>query len=505
MIMKILVVEDEPPILRGICNKIQKTNTNSTIHTCFNGQEAIDYLSHHPVDVVFTDINMPLLNGLELLEYIKKNYPHIITIILSGYQEFEYAQKAVKLGAYDYLLKPLDIIDLQKILGHIEETFNTTHLKQIFYAESPEVFSSLADLLPPLYLVSICVGSLPNKTSSGLCNLKDYWHKIHLGSLFDDLLTGHSHYWLLDSRESNEKFIVLSSISEAQLHIVTEKLSQYLASYLLPVTIGISNSISSGKDILTTHKSLSTELRHRILFGYSQVFYCSHKSSYIEYSLSSNDEKKLLYALETDNIILFKKEFLSILEQLEKSKISQVNLEAILNQIGWLCKKTNFIECHIHDLELDIYKNILLCYNYQELADRMVQTILSYHPQKILIASQDKDYLITQIEHFIQEHLTEPITNQVLSSHFALGPGYISKLFKAHKGISPTDYLLTLRIEKAKEMLIKDPDLLSKDIAQILGYSDPLYFSRVFKKVTGLYPSDFRKNYISENKKQSKL
>ena len=377
MLMKILVVEDEPPILRGICNKIQKTNANSVIvHTCFNGQEAIDYLCHHPVDVVFTDINMPLVNGLELLEYIKKNYPHIITIILSGYQEFEYAQKAVKLGAYDYLLKPLDITDLQKLLGQIGATFNTTYLKQIFYAKSPEVFASLSDLLPPLYLVSICVGSLPNKTSVSLYNLNDYWHKIQLDRLLDPFLTGHSHYWMLDSRESNEKLIVLGGISETQLHIITGKLSQHLTSYSLPVTIAISNSIPCSTDILTTYKLLSTELRHRILFGHSQIFYCSSKSSYIEYSLSSNDEKRLLYALETGNIILFKKEFLSILDQLEKSRISQVNLEVILNQIGWLCKKTNFIECNMHELELDIYKNILLCYNYQELADRMIQTIL---------------------------------------------------------------------------------------------------------------------------------
>ena len=96
---------------------------------------------------------------------------------------------------------------------------------------------------------------------------------------------------------------------------------------------------------------------------------------------------------------------------------------------------------------------------------------------------------------YIQEHLSENLSLKALGSRFGLVPPYLSKLFKAYKGLTPTQYIRQLRMETAKRLLAERPELLVQDIAASIGYENPLYFSRTFNEHVGLYPSDYRDQY----------
>jgi len=96
----VLVAEDELPLLRGIKVMVERLNSNFEVIMCAkNGKEAIDFLKSNNVDVVFTDINMPLVDGLEVLDYVGKNMPQTQSVVISGYNEFSYAKEALKSGA----------------------------------------------------------------------------------------------------------------------------------------------------------------------------------------------------------------------------------------------------------------------------------------------------------------------------------------------------------------------------------------------------------------------
>ena len=98
--IKVLIVEDEPPIARAVKQLICRySDAFQVVGTEINGRAALERLGRGEVDVVFTDIRMPVMDGLELLENIQRDYPEVVTVLLSGYQEFEYAQKAVRLPA----------------------------------------------------------------------------------------------------------------------------------------------------------------------------------------------------------------------------------------------------------------------------------------------------------------------------------------------------------------------------------------------------------------------
>ena len=143
----VLVAEDEMPILRGICKSIEETNPNFYVSaTALNGRAAIEAIQTQQIQLVFVDINMPVMSGLEVLKYIRQNHPEIITVVLSGYQDFHYAQQALKLGASDYLLKPLKRTELSVLLAQFEKRFQKqkdSYARQIFTPDSDTTDTAL--------------------------------------------------------------------------------------------------------------------------------------------------------------------------------------------------------------------------------------------------------------------------------------------------------------------------------------------------------------------------
>lgn len=120
--IKVLIAEDEFPLLRGIARLIEKADPDfSVVMLAKNGKEVLEYLENHEVDVVFTDINMPIVDGLQVLKYIKEKHPQIISVVISGYQDFLYAQQAVRYEAKRYLIKPIENHELCALLKELKE------------------------------------------------------------------------------------------------------------------------------------------------------------------------------------------------------------------------------------------------------------------------------------------------------------------------------------------------------------------------------------------------
>ena len=119
---KLLIVEDEAEVRYGIRNNIDWTSIGFEVMAeAGNGREALDLIENSKPDVVITDITMPIMDGLELSCILKKEYPTIRTIILTGYDDFKFAQRAIKYGVSDYLLKPVLPDDLSKLMRKIKD------------------------------------------------------------------------------------------------------------------------------------------------------------------------------------------------------------------------------------------------------------------------------------------------------------------------------------------------------------------------------------------------
>ena len=114
------------------------------------------------------------------------------------------------------------------------------------------------------------------------------------------------------------------------------------------------------------------------------------------------------------------------------------------------------------------------------------------HELMFMESEEDTKALMGKLDLYIQTHYKDALSTKMLALKFGLVPSYLSKLFQDYKGLTPNHYIQEIRIEKAKELLADCPGMMTKDIALMIGYADPSYFSKVFKKSTGVYPSEYR-------------
>lgn len=502
--LKVLVVEDEPPILRGICAKIKQAHTAfEVVGTASNGQEAIDFLNQNNVDIVFTDIYMPILNGIELLKYISLHELNVKTVFLSGYQEFDYAKAALTYGAVDYLLKPLKTDDLKKLLDKLYEEHMVSQRKNTqellydsLYLNSDADSSNDSTDIPSICVLLLCIGSFSNILLNSNERISSYWDKINLEALLTETLNGTDSFWIIPGKNTNEKILILTNADNNKLKKISLQLNNLITQAPLPIHIAFTHKLTSINEVKNTYDTLRHFLRNTLIWGASKIYRenADLLSSATSFKTPPISNPELILAVQKGNRKLIQSTLKKTFDIFKTKQITQLYLEIYLKNVLILCNKEKFVESSIADIEFNVQRIVCNCFDYETLLEEFINLMWGYHTKSTSIVATDNQALMEQIDQYIQSHLAATITNQSLSSHFGLTSAYLSKLFKEYKHLTPAEYLVYLRVEKAKKLLLENQDLLAKDIAHLIGYSDPLYFSRVFKKLTGMYPSDFRKN-----------
>ena len=260
--IRVLIVEDESPIARELNSLILSIDSSfEIVKHALNGKDAMSYLKTKTIDVVFTDINMPVVDGLALLSHIKEHYPHVLCVILTGFSEFSYAKKAVSLGVMEYLLKPIDVCELTSLLDKLKAQIN-----------------------------------------------------------------------------------------------------------------------------------------------------------------ASNGYNKAAYPLSSEMMSM-------------KNHVS---------------------------------------------------------------SKMERELLLLKIERYLKDNFNKPISTKQLSEMFGFVPSYLSKLYRDHYGLSPKDFVTQLRIERAKKLICEYDQYFVRDVAALVGYDDPLHFSKLFRKATGYSPSEYRRAMRSD-------
>lgn len=210
--IRVIVIDDEPPILRTVCDKIEATNPHFRVEaTANNGKEALLYLEKRKVDVLFVDVSMPVMNGLELLEKINERKISVIPVILSGYKEFEYVRQAYASHAIDYLLKPLDENELKLLLNRIESEFQKKQFEekaQNFELALSGKHNTDIKSTEGWCLILFTVGNSQIYFAGNEWNYAEMFHTIDLEKEIGKLVDPMS-FWVVDGRSINEKLVFI--------------------------------------------------------------------------------------------------------------------------------------------------------------------------------------------------------------------------------------------------------------------------------------------------------
>lgn len=492
---RVMVAEDELPLLRGLSRLIQRLDPRfEVVFQAKNGKEALEHLSQHDVDVLFTDINMPVVNGLELMERARQLDPSLLVVVISGYNDFEYARKALQVGAKNYLLKPIDRQELQ--------TFLTELAQEMQRCASAQKRSALAECLfcgdaaplgkctwAPLMVMALCLGPCTHTGDElpklGALSDGKMWEMIHQEWQCEN-------FWLFFGQKPNEAVWIFESEPPVSLTALQQLLQRRFGEEVF-VTAAVAAGVLPSS-LPACLAQLTAWISNGAVLWRSRLLKSAPAARRM--GLSIADRSSLCLAVQKQQWDEFSLQIQRLLPVLYPGDVTQREIESYLQTLLELVIQV------VHPTEKQDPRAVV-----QELVStssgygQLWGAFLHYCrdlSQGTAFDTGNKQVLMEAVEQYILQHISEPLSLQTLSQKFGLVAPYLSKLFKAYKGMSPAQYVQYVRIENAKRMLRENPAMLSRQIAEALGYSNPLYFSKTFYKHVGMYPSEYRIQHKQE-------
>ncbi|EKN69738.1 hypothetical protein BABA_08101 [Neobacillus bataviensis LMG 21833] len=529
--MKIMITDDEIQIRKGLRMKVDWEEEGfQIVGEASNGKEALELLGKMDIDVVLTDMRMPIMDGIELAKRCQQEFPNVRVIVLSGYSDFEYVRGSMKEGVKDYLLKPVAPDELVEVLRKVgkeikeekRKQVETAQMRQLVYTQLQEVqeqyllylvkeewlqLNLITERLHQLRLeelvnenVSVQFFTVEIRVSDdNPSRLKELWlpfqmlckeiAKEHAGtySFYDPSYANMVHFLKLMDKE-----MVYSTSS------LVENIQRNVRKLLkLETVIGIGNTVTGLPNFKMGYISSLLAWSQSHLGSQSQVIDAAITKEEV-FEVLPDFERKLTNAVENVNFGAFKENIHTLLHGNGNQSILSFSFAA--NRVLFLLESL----ARKYDNETkDIQKMIWNCQqSIWELnsQSRVIENLLQLAQQiieKVRTARFSNGKLIVDsVRHYLDQHYASEISLTLLSELFHINSAHLSETFKNYIGQNFSDYLVNLRMEKAQQFL-RDKQLKIIDVANLVGFSNSGYFSTVFKKHIGQTPVEFRNSLDS--------
>lgn len=469
--MRLLVVEDDNNIRRGLIKVIKKMQLPiDDFIEAESGEEALNlYLEHRP-QIVITDIRMGELTGLDFIEFVRTTDDGVRFIIISGYTDFDYAQRAIRNHVVDYIKKPIDTEYLKKILvatiNEIKENSNTIDIQNIDYRNL--LFKTLIESIHQMSHIE-----KNNQQLKAAFPVNGYYVVImHFNDGYDKVHVQLRH---------DEEVLACFPLDKKRLLVIINSafLDQLINDYQVICKMGVSNPINHLKDVKQSYYHACYSLEFR-LYRDERIFYYKNLQKSLQKDIpTSHYFKELLINAYKEGTIYFSK----ALDQIKKQ---------ILDYAPFHFKK--LIKDIIKDImpsEVDIDQLYVESNSLDMFIFKIKSTVFTEQKPSEEVSYQPN---IRRILQYLEEHLAENITLEAVANYTDMNTSYISYLFKKETGINFIDYIQKMRLEKSKELL-RNTDYKIYKVAYYVGFNDDKYFFKLFKKYEGMTPSQYRKKF----------
>jgi Response regulator containing CheY-like receiver domain and AraC-type DNA-binding domain len=540
MMYKLIFVDDEEEVRKGIVEKIEWNKHGFEIAgEAENGIEALEIAEKVVPDVIITDIKMPFMDGLTLAEKIREKFPAARIVILTGFDEFEYAQRAIKLDVIEYVLKPISAKELTDVLLKIKAKIDKEMARKKDIETLKDYYKKSLPLLREKFLISLIKSRFDREeimekahtygidTSGKLFAVSVM--KIDFGSGTED---GPSMYMpedkelakvavfnivneVIDKYGSGVAFmhndyivIIFSSDSDdrelfmARILSNLEEIRQSIKRYhKFSVTCGVGTIYSDITNVRVSYDNAVTAVDYRLILGRNRIIciedlepQCTERIVFDqakEHSLMSCI--KVGTAEEVNETIgnLFKE----VINAKAPYKDYQLYLMEILTTILKAARDLNVDMDSLFGDNYNLFNEAFKFNDLEEAQKWFMQTCLKIRGY-VSKDRQDTCKLIVDkaIEYLKGNYSDSEITIEKVCGLLHISPTYFSTIFKRETKLTFINYLTQVRMEAAKELL-RTTSMKTFEIAKIVGYSEPNYFSYCFKRNFNTSPSEFRRAF----------
>jgi two-component system response regulator YesN len=527
-LLKVLIVDDEPSNIQGLIRYINWPELGyDTPVTKESGEEALEELRESAFDVLISDVSMPGLNGIELVAGAKKLYPHIQVLMISGYNEFEFVQDAIHVGAQAYVLKPLKLeevssrltafrITLEKMRLVVEQTSELEKkvsgslklIKERFVndliaeiAQTDEMLSSWNSLmeLPAIVQgVQIMVFGLDHFLSSG----KEAQVRMLLGSGFKKTveigLSDVESMFL--AQITPDEIVTLHLNPTPEERVKVEKQLPFIQNmmreqYGSTVTVGCSRMGSLWDDVPLFYKEIKFMMAKARLIADGQIVRYDYMDSneFKDFRLRKEfmpNIVKLMESGDATKVGEYMNRILDLLLTQEPSSFSYVQAFG-MSFLSELIRNLKWENDSDGEMNILMWRRMLDCGS----TGQIIELLVDYVDRYMLIEKKEhinqQHNLIRKISIFIEERLQDNWTVKQLAEQFNLNASYLSVLFKREMGKTISEFVQETRIQRARKLL-QDPNIKVYEVADQVGIQTSAYFTYLFKKLVGCTPQEYR-------------
>nr|WP_294572799.1 response regulator [uncultured Romboutsia sp.] len=486
---KVYLLDDEPFILEGLKYIVDWQDYGfEIVGSANNGDDGLKEILTMDIDLVITDIMMPKMTGLELIEnLIKLNYQTNF-IVLSAFQEFQYAKKAISMGAQNYILKPIDTEELERSLINIKnklkdkenrnkdkEVVNNSLLLKIITDKDYENIDYLKEKLKYNGEYRVGIIELKNKN-------KDI-HKVL------KVIPGMKKYLYCIENKSKAVFIIDDKFNNEYIEELTNIKNEITDLINDIVYISLGQIIKDLKDINTSYESAKDISEYKIIYPDISWIkaYKEKNNRNIDIDIDFEDLKSLLINKDFTNASLYIESKFSKLKQdnLNPKKIKAKALEVFLNVYNHIDESKLMKNLSIY-LENAINTNTI-----DEIQLELINMI-KFMQTKLENTQESISPIIIKLLDHIEQNYQKDLNLKEISDILNINSIYLGQLFQKEIGILFSDYINNFRINKAKDLL-SNTSLKASEIGELVGYSNKNYFYRKFKSIVGITPSEWRK------------
>lgn len=537
VVYKLLVVDDEPRQVKALANIISRFRPCYDVFYAEDGQEALELITQKRIDILITDIKMPNMDGLALIEKLTGMDLKIKTIILSGYGEFEYAQKAIHFGVNDYLVKPVSKGDLHSLIVKMENSIKEDqerrryqeNLQKTLHNSLPvyigyqfnkwvsgaldgegikEIESIFPHKGPGVVIVTSFAKSRSFSDNSNACieevdrvlQYGEYLMKETLntfGECVSFYVEGYTDV-MATVLSTDQSVNLLSYDNVKKLYTFIDEIRN---KYEMVATLGVSKkSECIFKDISRCFMEASVANKRRFYLGVGKVIHYSDPSygprnDSIPPNLSVF-EAELSEAIRQMNTSLLIKTTGRIFEEVDKrcwhdpERLKESWTHLVLNLLKILYPMMSAEE---YEPLIEKAKNMIAgCDEYRELWHSINEILCdAVEMVKCKADGSMNGIIIEKCKKYIENNYMNAISLESVAQKYCFNSSYFSNLFKNHTGSSFSKYLHLSRIKEAQSLL-ENTDESITEISIKVGFKDCAYFCRVFKRETGLSPLKYR-------------
>lgn len=516
MPIRVLLVDDEAVDLEWLRRRVAGSGLPVQVAgTASSGFAALDLLQREQVDVILTDIRMPIMSGIEFARRAKEARPHVKIVFISGHEDFHYAKEALRLSASGYLLKPVDDEELLAMLGTLcrdveqEKRASRSVSEALSLAARELLLRWLGGDRSPLleeHLQPYLLPAAEHGASCALIEIDDLeWKAAALGEAERDRHIAAMGAFLHDFAERRQLGLMLAGLPGARAVLIAragadprleELVAELARRFPLTVTIGVGRPAGRWQELPESYREAQAALSAKWLLGKNRVLRESPEPLGDEGPSAAQEAviDRMLAAIlqydlvEIDDCLL---ELFGGSGRLRRSEAYPLVL-----------RLTSKLHADLQAMDENLYELLKwdthepgVMFQFETMNDLLswLRKRLFELSELLLIKSRRHSRkLIDEIKAYVEERLEQKVTLKETAAQFSFTPNYLGHLFKEETGQHFSDYLLERKL-KLTCSLLEEPTLKIYEIADRMGYKNIVYFNRQFKQATGMSPGEYRK------------